>query len=345
MAGTNQDVSERKDYEETIHQLAFHDALTQLPNRRLFNDRLKQALARAQREGDKLALLFIDLDKFKPVNDEHGHEVGDLLLQSVAQRILGCIRASDTAARVGGDEFVVFLTDLKSTGDAAEVAEKIRFTLQQPFVTAADVSLNCSCSMGVAIYPDHGSTVQELLRVGDDAMYCAKQAGGNRVNFSARSPDRQESDDIDPTGLSIVRLVWKGRFSCGHPEIDREHRELFHLANILFDRFVSRAEDHEGFDAAFNSLLAHTVAHFAHEEKILEDAGYPHVAEHAKLHQTLIETAMQLGHRVATEEELSIATLIEFLVEEMIAQHMLIEDRKFFGLFARSADGESRVAR
>lgn len=177
------DITERKRLEKEIAQLAFFDTLTQLPNRRLFNDRLTQALARAQREQSSLALMFIDLDKFKPINDTYGHEAGDGVLQAVAKRIESGLRASDTAARVGGDEFLVLLPDLQSHDDALAVAEKIRLALEQPFVTSNGVTLLASASIGIAIYPDQARVQEDLLRLGDRAMYEAKNAGGNAVRL------------------------------------------------------------------------------------------------------------------------------------------------------------------
>jgi diguanylate cyclase (GGDEF)-like protein/PAS domain S-box-containing protein len=178
------DITERKRLEEEVAQLAFFDTLTQLPNRRLFNDRLGQSLARARRDKASLALMFIDLDKFKPINDTYGHETGDLVLQTVARRIESALRASDTAARVGGDEFLVLLTGLQSNADALAVAEKIRLALEQPFVTPDGLTLLASASIGIAIFPDHAQTEQDLMRLGDRAMYEAKNSGGNSVRMT-----------------------------------------------------------------------------------------------------------------------------------------------------------------
>ncbi len=177
------DITVRKQLEKEVTQLAFFDTLTQLPNRRLFNDRLSQSLTRAKRAQTSLALMFIDLDKFKPINDTYGHETGDWVLQTVARRIEGALRASDTAARVGGDEFLALLPDLKSSDDALTVAEKIRLALEQPFVTQAGVTLLASASIGIAIFPDHAQSEEALLRLGDRAMYEAKNAGGNFVRL------------------------------------------------------------------------------------------------------------------------------------------------------------------
>ena len=176
------DITERKRVEERITHLAQHDALTDLPNRPLFSDRLEQAVVLAQREGTSMALMFLDLDDFKPVNDTFGHAVGDLLLQAAANRMRECVRASDTVGRIGGDEFVVLLHRIEDETDALTVAEKIRQTLCRPFELAGQ-RLEISCSIGIAIYPEHGADEKELSQSADSAMYCAKQEGRNRVRL------------------------------------------------------------------------------------------------------------------------------------------------------------------
>jgi len=188
------DITRRKQLEKEVAQLAFVDTLTQLPNRRLFNDRLGQSLSRAQRAQASLALMFIDLDKFKPINDTYGHETGDWVLQTLAKRIEGCLRATDTAARVGGDEFLVLLEDLQNSQDALAVAEKIRLALAQPVVTTDGLTLSASASIGIALYPEHAQTAQDLLRLGDRAMYQAKNAGGNAVQMCIL---QSEQDGLD----------------------------------------------------------------------------------------------------------------------------------------------------
>jgi diguanylate cyclase (GGDEF)-like protein len=174
--------------EEAIRQMAYYDRLTGLPNRRLLEDRLQQVLASAQRKGSRVAVLFIDLDRFKPVNDQHGHEAGDWLLQQVAERMLGVLRASDTAARIGGDEFIVLLPEAAGPDDAVPVAERIRQRLEQPFTMDKGLTLQISSSIGVAFYPDHADNPKDLLHFGDEAMYLAKKRGRNAVEvFAART--------------------------------------------------------------------------------------------------------------------------------------------------------------
>ncbi|MES2018744.1 MAG: diguanylate cyclase [Pseudomonadota bacterium] len=163
-----------------LRHLAQHDGLTGLPNRALFDDRLQQALAHARRTQTHIALLFVDLDGFKRVNDTFGHHTGDLLLITVAQRIHGCVRVADTAGRIGGDEFVMLLGAVGREQDALSVAEKVRMALEQPF-ELEQRTLLISASVGVAMFPFHGENERALALSADTAMYQAKAGGGNRV--------------------------------------------------------------------------------------------------------------------------------------------------------------------
>jgi diguanylate cyclase (GGDEF)-like protein/PAS domain S-box-containing protein len=194
--GTHSDITERKRAEEQVHQLAFYDTLTQLPNRRLFNDRLSQTMAANKRNGCHGALIFIDLDNFKPLNDTYGHAVGDLLLIEAADRLRACVREMDTVSRFGGDEFVVMLGQLANDRDGSQalargIAEKIRARLSAPYCmtienhegTEVAIEHRCSASIGVALFIGQASTPDDILKQADMAMYQAKESGRNSIRF------------------------------------------------------------------------------------------------------------------------------------------------------------------
>jgi diguanylate cyclase (GGDEF)-like protein/PAS domain S-box-containing protein len=190
------DISERKASEERIQLLAFYDPLTELPNRRLLLDRLQQALASCARSGREGALLFIDLDNFKNLNDTLGHDIGDMLLQQVAQSLESCIREGDTVARLGGDEFVVMLLDLseqpiEAAAQTESIGEKILVALSQPYQLHTH-TYRCTASIGATLFKDHQQGTEELMKQADIAMYQAKKAGRNTLRFF----DRQMQESI-----------------------------------------------------------------------------------------------------------------------------------------------------
>ena len=190
------DISERKEMEDQIRQLAFYDPLTGLPNRRLLDDRLRQAMSASRRHKFYCALMFIDLDNFKPLNDTHGHAVGDLLLIEVAHRLKNCVRETDTVVRFGGDEFVVMLSELDAdkAGSAAQahvMAEKIHISLSDPYQLVisqeegpdTSVEHHCSASIGVVVFVDHEGDAEDIIKWADAAMYQAKEDGRNSISF------------------------------------------------------------------------------------------------------------------------------------------------------------------
>lgn len=179
---TFSDITEKKRADEIIWKQANYDSLTNLPNRRLFDDRLKHEIRIANRSKKLLALLFIDLDYFKDVNDNHGHEIGDMLLISVSTRITETLRATDTVARIGGDEFAAILPQIENESDISKVAKLIIEKLSIPF-DLNGINVNISASIGIAIYPKDGATAKELLKYADRAMYDAKKSGRGRISY------------------------------------------------------------------------------------------------------------------------------------------------------------------
>jgi len=196
LIGITEDITERKKAEEQVRNLAFYDTLTRLPNRRLLNDRLGQAMAASKRSERYGTVIFLDLDNFKPLNDTHGHDVGDLLLIEVAHRITRCVREMDTVARFGGDEFVVMLSELDenkelSIAHAGVVAEKIRTVLAEPYLLTCKhegdaettVEHHCTSSIGVVLFINHVASQEEIIKGADIAMYQAKEGGRNTIRF------------------------------------------------------------------------------------------------------------------------------------------------------------------
>ncbi|MCW7541508.1 EAL domain-containing protein [Aquabacterium sp. A7-Y] len=189
------DITERKRAEEHIHHMAHHDALTGLPNRALLQERLGAALVRARRESDPMALMFIDLDRFKNINDSLGHHVGDAILKVVAERLRAAVRASDTVARMGGDEFVVLCPKVAQQADSELVARKIIATLGEP-MQVGPYELRVTPSIGIAAYPEAGDDAVGLMRAADAAMYHAKAAGRNTLRLFDESMTRDSADRL-----------------------------------------------------------------------------------------------------------------------------------------------------
>ena len=194
MVGTHTDITDRKLLESQQKNLAHYDVLTSLPNRKLFNDRLKLALAYAKRENKMLAVMFIDLDLFKEINDQHGHQVGDMVLKKIAQRLVSCVRETDTVARLGGDEFVILLPNSDNQFHVQTVANKILEVAIKPLeivktTETAQVTdpklknLQVSASIGITMFPQHGATEKTLVANADMAMYWAKKNGKNQAMF------------------------------------------------------------------------------------------------------------------------------------------------------------------
>lgn len=188
------DITDRKRNEEQLQHLAYHDILTGLPNRQLLRDRLQNAIALAERHGQHLGLIFLDIDHFKSVNDTHGHRAGDLLLRNVSDRLRNAVRRSDTVGRLSGDEFLVVLPELAHTADVTHIAEKVVRVMQLPFLVDGN-EVAGTCSVGTVVYPGDGRTFDELLSNADEALYHAKSLGGNRYKVYAGNSRRA----ADPT--------------------------------------------------------------------------------------------------------------------------------------------------
>jgi diguanylate cyclase (GGDEF)-like protein/PAS domain S-box-containing protein len=247
------DITDRKVAEEQVQFLAFYDALTGLPNRRLLQDRLNQALASARRQKNKLGLLFLDLDRFKDINDSLGHSVGDLLLQEVAERLKAWGREQDTVARLGGDEFLIALTNVKDTPDAAVAAERLMEAMTAEFVIQGH-SLNVSCSIGISIFPEHGADCETLIKNADAAMYSAKAVGRNNFRFFTEDMNAQAVERLTLESGLRSALAQEQLFLMYQPQMDIATGRITGLEALLRwqhpelglvppDRFIRIAEN------------------------------------------------------------------------------------------------------
>jgi diguanylate cyclase (GGDEF)-like protein/PAS domain S-box-containing protein len=264
--GVARDISERKKAEATIS--FHHDLLTGLPNRALFKDRLTQAIANARRHGLLLAVMFLDLDRFKSVNDTLGHLVGDELLQLVSQRLRHCLREGDTLARIGGDEFMLLLPHIRTRDNAAYIAEKIIAALKTPFHLNSH-ELYISASIGIAIYPDDGTTQETLIKHADIAMYSAKDQGRNDFRFFDSGLNQHLTGRM-AVESDLRRGLQRGEFEMHYqPKVDTIHGRIIGMEALIRwhhpqrglvhpDEFISVAEE-SGLIAPMSDWVLDTV--------------------------------------------------------------------------------------
>ena len=219
------DITDRRRAEERIHVLAYQDALTELPNRALFRDRMKQATAHADRAGTVIALLFLDLDNFKTINDSLGHSAGDALLKQIAARMRLCVRDTDTISRQGGDEFLVMLTDLAGTDPVTPIVEKVMAQLQAPFQIEG-TELTTSVSIGIASYPADGEDFDTLLKKADTAMYRAKGSGRNTYRFFGEHMNVEAVENLSIRNGLRLALERKEFVLHYQPQVDLRSGEV-----------------------------------------------------------------------------------------------------------------------
>ena len=221
MIGTHTDITARKESEAQVIRLAYFDQVTNLPNRLLFVDRFKQEIKIAQRNNQKIALIYLDLDHFKEVNDTLGHDMGDLLLKETAQRLATCLRAVDTLARLGGDEFTIIINTIELQCDVERIAKEILDALAKPFQIGNEL-IYITCSIGISFYPDDGNDVEALLKNADQAMYAAKEHGRNRYHFF--TPVLQE------VALNRKRLISDLRLAVADSQFKIFYQPIIELA-------------------------------------------------------------------------------------------------------------------
>jgi diguanylate cyclase (GGDEF)-like protein/hemerythrin-like metal-binding protein/PAS domain S-box-containing protein len=304
-----QDVTDRSRAAARLNLLAFSDPLTGLANRALFADRLRQATLDSRRDRRDFGLIMLDLDRFKAINDRHGHAIGDAVLQQVAQRMLGCVRTTETVARMGGDEFAVLLVHLKQRADASAIAHRLLDAIQQP-IMLRDLRIPLSATAGIAVFPEHGSTVEHLLIAADTALYAAKHEGGGHYAWAGQGM---------PPGAAPPAILWSVAHEVGVPEIDSQHARLAELLNHLAVT-LHNGQNHR---AAFGEFVRYAAFHFAAEERLMALSHYADAADHCGMHQRLLADVSSL---VLDGEAVSASLTLRYL-QEWLFRHIDGPDR------------------
>jgi len=320
------DVTERQETESRLKHLAYHDRLTGLANRSLLFGRLSHSLSAAGRNNTRVAILFVDLDGFKEINDRYGHEGGDLVLKTVAGRFQAAVRATDTVARLGGDEFVVVLADITNTAHVGPVAGKLLATLESPIPLAEGRTGRVGASIGISISPDNGREMDELLEAADNAMYQCKRSGKNGYLFSGRAPSAEAGKDD--------RIVLGERYLLGITELDEQHRKMTELVNLLIDAVRIDAGDDQS-SRLLHELIECTASHFNTERELMERFDYPERATHNASHDYLLVEIADFGEQLAQQGKLFMVKL----VGDWLLQHIAREDRPLGG-FLRERMGD-----
>ncbi len=285
IVGVVLDITEQRRAQQQLNYLAFYDPLTELPNRALFFDRFCQLLAQSQRNGTPFALLMLDLDGFKAVNDAHGHKTGDALLVAVGQRLRNCVRESDTVARMGGDEFVLLLQNVQEAESAPPVAGKILAALAEPFPLLGH---ECwvGASIGLCIAPRDGDDMETLLGHADAAMYQSKARGKN--TYTCYQPTL---NTLRPAKTAL--LEWSEALCVGVPVIDEQHAQLVALLNQV-DNDLKTGQDKERIMARLRDLGVFTRYHFDAEEQLMDQYAYADAVTHQQEHCRLLEDLLSI---------------------------------------------------
>jgi diguanylate cyclase (GGDEF)-like protein/hemerythrin-like metal-binding protein/PAS domain S-box-containing protein len=319
MVGTHADITERKDAEVQNRFMAYHDRLTGLPNRSMFFDRFSRAISQARRNSKRVGLLFVDLDGFKPVNDDYGHEAGDIVLKIIAERLMTSVRAMDTVARIGGDEFVVILGELDSSAEVEPevepVARKLIAAITQQIVLPQSKKCSIGASIGISIYPDHGTEMDTLLVAADTAMYQSKHGGKGCYTFF-----------VNDAAASVEGGNGWARFDEEHivgiPEIDEQHRHLVDLINTL-NKTINDNEDEAVLKKHLEELTEYTTFHFKTEHDFMERYNYPQRQSHDFAHGLLLADASHFKTRFYRGGDLFVLQSIK----DWLLHHIITEDK------------------
>ena len=305
------DVTERRRAEKQLSYMAYLDPLTGLANRALFFDRLREALIAARRESCSFAVLMCDLDGFKRVNDELGHDAGDALLATIARRLELAVRESDTVARLGGDEFAAVLPRLGRREDAGAIAERILASVALPIEIGSSVC-RVGCSLGVAMFPADAGDLDGVVTRADRAMYESKRAGKNRFTYAS-------DDSVAPSSrASVPFFVWTDGHVCGQALIDAQHRGLLDLANRLGDE-LKAGRDARELEGTLGEIVSFATKHFATEEQLMrEHPGFPLEERHVQEHRKLVADVKSLTTEV---DAASMSRMMRF-IKEWLVRHI-----------------------
>ncbi|HEY1930785.1 MAG TPA: bacteriohemerythrin [Acetobacteraceae bacterium] len=320
VAAFARDVTQRLRADAQLSLLAYSDGLTGLANRAMFCDRLRQTALTARRAATTFAVLMLDCDGFKAINDRHGHAAGDFVLQRTASRLLACLRDTDTVARLGGDEFAVLLPNLGSRTAASAVAQRLIEAARQPIPVGGD-ELALGVSVGIAVFPEHAGTTDDLLAAADSALYAAKRHGRGRFAWA---------DPPSPAFTAPAPLSWTAAHEVGVPAMDKQHAALASRLNELGSAMRDGAET----GSLLEEAIRYTAFHFATEERLMQAHGYPGLEAHRDLHQQLLTDLR--GLRLTGGDVVTVGLVLRYL-QEWLLRHVDGADRDFADALHRHA--------
>jgi diguanylate cyclase (GGDEF)-like protein/PAS domain S-box-containing protein/hemerythrin-like metal-binding protein len=314
------DITKRKASEEKVKHMAYHDRLTELPNRELFYDRLSLAMSAIRRMQDRLALLYLDLDGFKEINDNFGHKAGDHVLKVTSLRLLACIRNEDTVARLGGDEFAILLSGVTGPSDATKIAEKIIQKLSEPIPLPTGHHSVLGVSIGISICPENGVEIDRLMSAADNAMYTSKAKGKNTFTLASTlghgDATSQDWIVLDQTMLS------------GITELDSEHLKLALTLNEL-NAAVTRNAPTAAIRQTLDELTDMIRIHFSHEDLLMDkykhlESDISRTLAHKMEHQRLVDELETLKEKFSSGGEMAVL----YTLKEWLLHHISTVDKQ-----------------
>ena len=321
-----QDITDRKKYESELLRLVSEDFLTKIGNRRFFYEQATWMIKMSGRSKELLTLLLVDIDHFKNVNDSYGHDVGDTVLQKVADICKESARATDVIGRIGGEEFAILLVN---TGykENQLTAERLRSKIENTPIESRGNKLHITISIGAVTFAGDLKSIDFRLRQADDALYRAKKLGRNRVEFIAD----HTITSILPKKLhkkDLIHLQWSHQYESGNQTIDSQHHHLFQLSNWLLSAIID-GETKENCVRLIDTITNSVKNHFQDEAEIFTLAKYEGAKEHSKIHGDLLDQCIEFADKYK-HNSLSLGEIFVFLAREVIYNHMIIEDKKFF---------------